>query len=55
MAEKKSFLNRSLDFIERVGNLLPHPVTLFAGFALVIVIASGISATELKAENSLSG
>ncbi|WP_223703476.1 AbgT family transporter [Sutcliffiella deserti] len=33
---------RSLDFIERAGNKLPHPVTLFAIFALMIVVLSGI-------------
>ncbi len=33
---------RSLDGIERTGNKLPHPVTLFAIFALLVIIASGI-------------
>lgn len=40
--QPRTFLNRALDFIERAGNLLPHPITLFAGFALLIVILSGI-------------
>ena len=42
--EKISRLNRSLTFIERVGNALPHPGTLFALMALLVVIASGIAA-----------
>ncbi|MEM9381125.1 MAG: AbgT family transporter, partial [Planctomycetota bacterium] len=32
-----------LDFVERLGNLLPHPVTLFAVFALGVVLLSGIA------------
>ncbi|HEX9654371.1 MAG TPA: AbgT family transporter, partial [bacterium] len=37
-------LGRTLDFIEKVGNLLPHPASLFALFALSVVIVSGIAA-----------
>jgi aminobenzoyl-glutamate transport protein len=40
--ESRFSLDRVLDFIERVGNFLPHPVTLFAGFALLTIIVSGI-------------
>jgi aminobenzoyl-glutamate transport protein len=40
--EKTLSLNRLLNFIERVGNFLPHPVSLFAGFALLTIIASGV-------------
>ena len=40
---RKSFLDRSLSGIERVGNALPHPGTLFALMALLIIIASGIA------------
>ncbi|MEO0652702.1 MAG: AbgT family transporter, partial [Planctomycetota bacterium] len=36
---------RFLDGVEWLGNLLPHPVTLFAGFALAIVLASWLAAT----------
>jgi len=44
-AEKKGgFLNRCLNGIERVGNKLPHPVALFALFALAVVIISAICA-----------
>ena len=48
---KTSWLTRTLNAIERVGNGLPHPVTLFAIFALAIVgisavcAALGVSAT----------
>ena len=40
----ESFLERALSFVERVGNALPHPGTLFAGMALLVVVASGITA-----------
>ena len=32
-----------LDFVERLCNLLPHPVTLFAAFALGVIVLSGIA------------
>ena len=35
--------SRFLRFVEWLGNLLPHPVTLFALFALSVIIASGIA------------
>jgi len=35
---------RFLAVVEWLGNLLPHPVTLFALFALAVVVASGIAA-----------
>jgi aminobenzoyl-glutamate transport protein len=41
---------RALDFVEKVGNLLPHPTSLFAIFALGVAILSGIAASfELSA------
>ena len=42
-AGRTSMLDRSLGFIERVGNALPHPGTLFALMALTIVLASGVA------------
>jgi aminobenzoyl-glutamate transport protein len=46
MANKSSKKQKSLDkfltFIEKVGNALPHPATLFALFALAIIFISGI-------------
>lgn len=40
---KKNFFTRFLDFVEWLGNLLPHPVTLFAIFALGVVLLSGVA------------
>ncbi|MBO6741212.1 MAG: AbgT family transporter, partial [Phycisphaerales bacterium] len=40
---KGSFIARFLTFVEWLGNLLPHPVTLFALFALAIIIISAIT------------
>jgi aminobenzoyl-glutamate transport protein len=34
---------RFLNFVEWLGNLLPHPVTLFALFALGVILVSGIA------------
>ncbi|RBP79251.1 aminobenzoyl-glutamate transport protein [Shewanella putrefaciens] len=34
---------RFLNIVERLGNLLPHPITLFALFCVAIVIISGIA------------
>lgn len=39
----RGWFNRFLRFVEWLGNLLPHPVTLFAMFALAVVLASGIA------------
>lgn len=40
--EKQNFLSKSLGIIEKVGNALPHPGTLFALFALGVIVLSGI-------------
>lgn len=42
MLKKKGLLQRSLDRIEFIGNKLPHPVTLFALLALLVLILSAI-------------
>ena len=42
--KKTSWLTRCLNGIERVGNSLPHPVTLFAIFALAVVVISAVCA-----------
>ncbi len=39
---KRSIILRFLDRVERIGNKLPHPATLFAIFALIIVVVSEI-------------
>ncbi|WP_226582808.1 AbgT family transporter [Halobacillus litoralis] len=54
--EKKGMAIRLLDWIERVGNKLPHPVTLFALFALFVIIASWIFSTlGVEVEDPASG
>lgn len=45
MSSKKlasKIFNKSLDYIEIVGNRLPHPATLFAIIALIVALASMI-------------
>ena len=42
-AGKKTAFTRFLDTVEWLGNLLPHPITLFAMFALGVVVLSGIA------------
>lgn len=47
---KLNFLN----IVETVGNRLPHPITMFAFFALVIVLLSGVlSALGVSAEGEV--
>ncbi|MEO0629181.1 MAG: AbgT family transporter, partial [Planctomycetota bacterium] len=47
---------RFLGVVEWLGNLLPHPVTLFALFAVGVVIASAVlSATGLSADDPRIG
>ncbi|MCM3669748.1 AbgT family transporter [Mesobacillus maritimus] len=40
--KKQGMIMRSLNSIERVGNKLPDPVTLFAIFALAVIILSAV-------------
>lgn len=40
---RKTAFTRFLDTVEWLGNLLPHPVTLFALFAVGVVVLSGIT------------
>ncbi len=39
----RSWFNRFLNSVEWLGNLLPHPVTLFAIFAASVVLISGVA------------
>lgn len=41
---KRSIGFRLLDGVERVGNMLPHPITLFALFATIVLVASWVAA-----------
>ncbi|QDI90834.1 AbgT family transporter [Salicibibacter halophilus] len=43
--QRRGFFQRFLDFIERTGNRLPHPVTLFAILAVIVIIVSAIVAS----------
>lgn len=55
-AAKKSFLDRVLDAIERAGNKLPDPITLFLGLSVIVAIISAIcSAAGLSAVNPADG
>lgn len=40
---RSGWFNRFLNIVERMGNLLPHPVTLFALFALGVIFVSGVA------------
>ena len=40
---KKSAIDRFLSIVERAGNALPHPATLFALLAVGVVVASGVA------------
>ncbi len=42
--KKRGLFSRFLDFIEVVGNKLPHPVTLFVIFGLLVIVISAIAA-----------
>lgn len=44
MTKKVSFFGRFLNFTEKVGNALPNPATLFAIFALLALVLSGVAA-----------
>ena len=37
-----SIIEKFLGLVEKVGNMLPHPTSLFALFALAVIIVSGI-------------
>lgn len=43
MAKKRSFFDRFLNFVEKAGNALPHPATLFLIFALLALFFSWFS------------
>ncbi len=42
--KKKSFFDRFLNILEKGGNALPHPATLFGIFALAALILSAVGA-----------
>ncbi len=42
---RRSLIASFLALVERTGNALPHPATLFAGMAVLVVVLSGVAAT----------
>jgi len=55
-AGARSFGQRALDAIESVGNRLPDPVTIFAGLAVLALIASALAAAAgLNVAHPVSG
>jgi aminobenzoyl-glutamate transport protein len=49
-------IDAGLRFIEKAGNALPHPGTLFALFALLVVVLSGVfSAMDLSVQHPSTG
>jgi aminobenzoyl-glutamate transport protein len=43
-ASSRSALSRFLAIVERGGNALPHPATLFAGMAALVIVVSAVAA-----------
>src|ERR687893_624388 len=41
---KGSLMNRFLEALERAGNILPHPATLFVILAVLVIILSAVAA-----------
>lgn len=53
---KKTMLDRILDSIERAGNKLPDPITLFLGLSVIVVLISALcSALGVSAVNPADG
>ncbi len=52
--EKRTALNRLLDFVERAGNKLPHPFTLFVILCAIMILISFVTASmEITVEHPL--
>ncbi len=48
--------NRALDLVEKAGNALPHPATLFAALAVLVVLLSWVfSSLGITAEDPVEG
>ena len=53
---KKTMLDKILDSIERAGNKLPDPITLFLGLSIIVVLISALcSALGVSAVNPADG
>lgn len=54
--KKRGVLQRVLDGIEKTGNALPHPVTLFFLLSILVVLASALlSWMELRVDSPVEG
>ena len=54
--EKKGLLDRLLDAIERAGNKLPDPITMFLWLGVIVVLCSALcSVLEVSAVNPANG
>lgn len=54
--KRRGLFQKFLDFVEKSGNRLPHPITLFAILALVVMIASAIaSAFNVSVQDPVDG
>ncbi|MCX7880366.1 MAG: AbgT family transporter [Ignavibacteria bacterium] len=52
----KGFFNNFINFIEKVGNALPHPALLFCFMAILVVIISFVGSTfRWEAQNPANG
>ena len=53
---KKSGFDKFLDTIERIGNKLPDPITMFLGLAVIVMVLSAVlSAIGFSAINPADG
>ena len=51
---QRSFMDKLLDGVERVGNKVPHPVLMFAYLILLIIVAvvySGLAGRQRHGRN----
>lgn len=54
--DKKGLFARSLDMIELVGNKLPHPATIFALLALIVIFLSWLGyITDVQSTHPVTG
>ena len=55
-AARRSAVDRFLYIVERGGNALPHPTTLFAVMALAVILMSGLaSLSDLVDQHPTTG
>ena len=47
-SKREGFILKALDKVEKIGNGLPHPTTMFIIFTLVLIIISWLAAKADK-------